>query len=55
MPEHLLHTLVETFDVLIGFVGKGVAGRSPPDELLIVGIEQIDNQGSDIVVLHCGR
>ena len=49
MIEHLLHTLVEFLDVLVRFVGKGIAGRSAPNQFLRVRIVQVDNQRSHLV------
>src|SRR6266702_8432317 len=53
MIEHLLHALVEILDVVVRLVGKRVTRRSPPDQFLSVCIEQVDNEGTDLVVLHC--
>src|ERR1035438_447263 len=55
MIEHLLHVLIEGLDVLVGLVGEGFTGRSPPNKLLTLRVEQIDNQGTDRVVGNCGR
>lgn len=55
MIEHLLHVLIESLDVFVGLVGEGFTGRSPPNQLLTVRVEQIDNQGAHRVVGNCGR
>src|ERR1035438_8292634 len=55
MIEHLLHVLIESLDVLVGLVGEGFTGRSPPNKPLTVRVEQIDNQSTDRVVVNCGR
>jgi len=55
MIEHLLHVLIQSLNVLVGLVGKGFTGRSPPNKLLTVHVEQIDHQSTDRVVVNCGR
>src|SRR6266566_3657974 len=40
--EHFLHALIQVLDVLVGVVGERVAGRASPDQLLCLGIEDID-------------
>src|SRR6202795_1562787 len=47
--EHLLHSLVEILGVLIRIVGKGIAGRTSPQQILVLGIEQIDDQRTHAV------
>jgi hypothetical protein len=49
MCEHLVHPLVEILGVLFGIVGKGVAGRASPNQILSLGVEQIDDQRTDPV------
>jgi hypothetical protein len=55
MCEHLLHSLVEILGVLTSIVGKCVAGRASPDQILGLGIEQIDDQRTDLVGFSCRR
>src|SRR6267378_3745995 len=55
MREHLLHSLVEIPGVLVSIVGKCVAGRASPDQGPGLGVEQIDDQGSDLVGFGCRR
>src|SRR5258705_7483525 len=53
--EHLLYALIKILDVRVGLAGERIARRSPPDHLLTVRVEQIDNQRTDFVVVHrCG-
>src|SRR3954453_783103 len=53
--KHLLHTFVEVLDVLVRFFGKCVARGAAPDQLLGSGIEEIDHQSANLVVLHRRR
>src|SRR5438105_1235540 len=50
--EHLLYSLIKSLDVLIRLGGQVIARRSPPDELLAVRIEQVDNKGTDLIVVN---
>jgi hypothetical protein len=43
MFEHLLYALVKILDVLVRLVGKGVAGRSTPDECFGLRVKEIDD------------
>ena len=54
MIEYLLHALIEILDVLLGLVGKSIAGRSSPDQVLTVRVEKINNESADLVVLCRG-
>src|SRR5579862_8779613 len=51
--EHLLHTLVEIPGVLVCVVGKGVTGSSPPDQILALGVEQIDDESPNLIGFSC--
>jgi hypothetical protein len=42
--EHFVHSLIQILDVLVGVIGERIACGTPPDQLLGLGIEQIDNQ-----------
>src|SRR5580698_6973807 len=46
MIEHLLNTLVEILDVLVRFVGKGIACRPAPNQFLRIRIEEVHDQRS---------
>src|SRR5258708_39997157 len=53
--EHLVHALVEVLNVLVGLVGKRVARRAAPDQLLALGVEQVDDQSADLIGIGRGR
>jgi hypothetical protein len=53
--KHLLHSLVQVLDVLVGLVGKHVAGHAPPDQHFGLCIEEIDNQRANRVSFGCSR
>jgi hypothetical protein len=53
--EHLLHSLVKTLGVLICIVGKCVAGRVSPDQILGLGVKRIDDEIADLVGFSCSR
>ena len=55
MIEHLLHAPVEILDVLVRFTGKGIAGRSSPNQFLRVRIVQVDDECSHLVCALRGR
>src|SRR5947209_19628191 len=43
MLEHFVHAFVEVLRVLVGFVGERIARRTPPDQLLRLCVEEIDD------------
>src|SRR5580704_1600923 len=47
--KHFLYALIQVFDVLVGVVGKRVARGASPDQLLSLGIEEIDDHGADLI------
>src|SRR5260370_22231436 len=51
--EHLLYSFAEVIDVLVRIVRNCVAGRASPDQILGLGVEQIDNQSTDFVGFSC--
>src|SRR6266404_6804168 len=53
--EHFIHALIEVLDVLVGVVGERVARAASPDQLLGLGIEEIDNYGAHLVRIGRGR
>src|SRR6202158_2292720 len=53
MCEHLLCSLVEILRVLICVIGKCVARRASPEQILTLCIEQIDDERTDLVGLSC--
>src|ERR1700675_76100 len=53
--EHFLHALVQILDVLVGIVGECVARCASPDQLLCLGIEEIDDHRAHLVCLSGGR
>jgi hypothetical protein len=53
--KHLLHSLVKTLGVLICIVGKCVAGRVSPDQILGLGVKRIDDEIADLVGFSCSR
>src|ERR1700722_7081981 len=53
MVEHLLYSLVEILRVLICIVGKWVRRRTSPELILSLGIQQIDDERTDLVGLSC--
>jgi hypothetical protein len=53
--KHLLHSLVKTLGVLICIVGKCVAGRVSPDQILGLGVKRIEDEIADLVGFSCSR
>jgi hypothetical protein len=53
--EHFIHALIEVLDVLVGVVRECVARAASPDQLLGLGIEEIDNYGAHLVRISRGR
>src|ERR1700735_4319002 len=49
--EHLRHALFQILFILLGFVGQHVLGTATPDQLLGFCVEQVDDEGSILVVL----
>jgi hypothetical protein len=37
--EHFLHAFIQILDVFVGVVGKRIAARASPDQLLRLGIK----------------
>src|ERR1700730_9425127 len=52
--EHFLHALIEILDVLVGFVGERIACGASPDQLLSLGIEEIDDHCAHLVCFSRG-
>src|SRR5215469_8163634 len=53
--EHFVHAFIQILDVLVGVVGKSVAGGTSPHQLLRLGVEEIDDHGADLVGFSRGR
>src|SRR5882724_10868587 len=53
--KHFLHALIEILDVLVGVVGQRVARAASPEELLRLGVEQIDDQRAYLICIRGGR
>jgi aryl-alcohol dehydrogenase-like predicted oxidoreductase len=49
--EHFAHSLIQILDVLVRVAGERIACGAPPDQLLGLGIEEIDNQRSYLIGL----
>src|ERR1700722_19554748 len=52
--EHFVHSLVQVLNVLVGVTGERVARGASPDQLLGLGIKQIDNHSANFVRLGRG-
>jgi hypothetical protein len=53
--EQFVHALMQVLDVLVGVVGECVARSASPDQLLGPAIEEINNHGTNLVCIGCGR
>ena len=53
MLEHFVHAFVEVLGVFVRFVGERIARGASPDQFLRLGVEEIDDQGSDFVGFNC--
>src|ERR1700694_5056485 len=51
--KHLADALVELFNVFVGVVRECIARRSAPNQLLVIRVEDVDEDGSDLVRFHC--
>ena len=49
MLEHFVHALIQILDVFVGIVGKRIARAASPDQLLGLGIEEIDDHRAHLV------
>src|SRR5579872_3844059 len=52
--ENLVHCLIELLLILFWFIGKRLAGYSAPNQLLVMGIVHIEDEGSDWIVFYLG-
>ena len=55
MLEHFVHAFIQILDVLVRVVVERVARGAPPDQLLGLGIEEIDNHSAHLVRIGRGR
>src|SRR5579862_7439275 len=54
MLEHRLNRVLELLLILIRVIGKRFARCSAPDEPLVVGVENVDDQGAYWRIFHRG-
>jgi hypothetical protein len=52
MLQHLVDGLIEFLFVLLRRVAQRVTGHTAPDELLVVGIVEVQNQGANGIIFH---
>jgi hypothetical protein len=52
MLQHLVDGLIEFLLVLLRMVARRVTGHTAPDELFVVGIVEVQNQGANGIIFH---